>query len=342
MSGFLAGLVWKADLPRDQKYILVALADHGQDDGTRIFPSIRQTALKVGASERTVQRHINKLLRRGILEVVRESGFRRPTEYRINVDNLAFVPELMPVIKGSPVTEKGDTSDAQRRVTRVTPVTEKGDTGVARRVTPVTEKGDTGVAAYNVLNVIETSLEPSIEQEPDPPLADALFEHEFGMYETAMPKIGGKFLNRELAKSEFRRAYANRMAIIRGATNYGKSQIVKRCQEQGGQGIKFPNNFIRDGTFWDWQTPEVVESEEDKMQRDALIELTVKLKSEDSKDGIRLGDLSPPAKNLFLSLNTPWYVLRRLALTGKDIRGPQTEGLVDAKMLAAEGGSGAL
>jgi len=81
-------LVWEADLPPSEKYVLLALADHARDDGTRIYPSVKTVCRKTGFSRRTVQRHINTLLDLDVLAIVKKSVHYATTEYLIRCDKL--------------------------------------------------------------------------------------------------------------------------------------------------------------------------------------------------------------------------------------------------------------
>lgn len=96
--------VWEADLPRDQKIVLLAMADHAQDDGSRVFPGVERLAQKCGYSERSVRRKIADLKDEGLLEPVayEEGGRGHATEFNIHAENLD---------KLSYFTEKGDSGD---------------------------------------------------------------------------------------------------------------------------------------------------------------------------------------------------------------------------------------
>lgn len=67
MSDKVMAQVWDSDLPREEKAVLLAYADHAAEDGTSIYLSIRHTAWKTGYSKRSVQRIAHKLQNRGIL-----------------------------------------------------------------------------------------------------------------------------------------------------------------------------------------------------------------------------------------------------------------------------------
>jgi hypothetical protein len=69
MSVKMMGLVWDADLPRDEKFILLAYADHADHDGHNIYPSIATIARKTGYSERSVQVITRKLQEMGTMRL---------------------------------------------------------------------------------------------------------------------------------------------------------------------------------------------------------------------------------------------------------------------------------
>lgn len=124
MSIKVMSQVWELDLSPQLKLTLLGFADHADDLGI-CYPSIRRVAWKAGVSRRTVQRHVRELEEIGVLRCVEKGGGRgNPTTYRVDPekgDNLTpFRPEE---------EKKGDT-DAER----ATPVTLKGDTSDARTI----------------------------------------------------------------------------------------------------------------------------------------------------------------------------------------------------------------
>ena len=60
MSGLIMGLVWEQPISetfkRADKYVLLAYADHADQNGRNIFPSIGLISAKTGYEERQVQR----------------------------------------------------------------------------------------------------------------------------------------------------------------------------------------------------------------------------------------------------------------------------------------------
>lgn len=67
--------------------MLLALADHADDDGSQVFPSIAYVAWKTGYSERQVTRLIGDLQRLSILKLVKKAHRGRPNEYRIDLSS---------------------------------------------------------------------------------------------------------------------------------------------------------------------------------------------------------------------------------------------------------------
>lgn len=68
MSVKIMGLVWDSDLPRDEKYVLLAYADHADHEGRGIFPSYGRIAWKTGYSRRQVMRITDSLTSKNILK----------------------------------------------------------------------------------------------------------------------------------------------------------------------------------------------------------------------------------------------------------------------------------
>jgi hypothetical protein len=93
MSVYAMSVVWKSELDKAKKLILLAYADFADDDGGSIFPSIRRIAWKTGYTRRQVQR---------ITRDLEEIGYMIPGEvneelktiiYKID---LAALPKLPP------------------------------------------------------------------------------------------------------------------------------------------------------------------------------------------------------------------------------------------------------
>jgi len=86
MSIRLMAEVWTRDLPHPDQAILLALADHADDEGGSVFPSVKLVAWKTGYSTRQVQRIIRDLESRGALILVAAAVRYRANEYRIDLE----------------------------------------------------------------------------------------------------------------------------------------------------------------------------------------------------------------------------------------------------------------
>ena len=67
MSVKIMGLVWDLDLPQNEKFVLLAYADHADHNGRNMFPAVETIAKKTGYSQRSVQRTTHSLEEKGYL-----------------------------------------------------------------------------------------------------------------------------------------------------------------------------------------------------------------------------------------------------------------------------------
>ena len=67
MSVKIMGLVWDLDIPQNEKFVLLAYADHADHDGGNMFPAVSTVARKTGYSERSIQRTTRTLVEKGYL-----------------------------------------------------------------------------------------------------------------------------------------------------------------------------------------------------------------------------------------------------------------------------------
>ena len=67
MSGKVMGWVWDQPLPQNEKYVLLAYADHADHRGYNIYPSVSLIERKTGYSHRSVQRIVQRLREKGYL-----------------------------------------------------------------------------------------------------------------------------------------------------------------------------------------------------------------------------------------------------------------------------------
>lgn len=85
--------VWESRLPLMQKMVLLAMADHARDDGSKCFPSLEHLAWKCSLRRTQVKLYRARLRAKGILIKVR-GGFRGQTaEYWIDEGKFPMDPE---------------------------------------------------------------------------------------------------------------------------------------------------------------------------------------------------------------------------------------------------------
>lgn len=77
------GLVWQLELPSHLKLVLLAIADHANDDGWA-YPGQTSLARKCSVSPRQVRSSISQLVEAGLLESHRR-GDRRTNLYRVTI-----------------------------------------------------------------------------------------------------------------------------------------------------------------------------------------------------------------------------------------------------------------
>lgn len=223
MSGKVSGQVWECDLPRPEKYVLLALADHADHDGEGVKPGIELVAWKTQYDIRQVQRLVRSLEAMGALVPVEfERGGRgKVTLYRIDLSAVPRLPARPKRVtsRSQTGTVKGDIS-AQKRVTSMSPFEDQDVTLYeAERVTSQTIKGDIFSRAHTSIpgNVIETSK----QQQPLPQLSS----HENALSDV-LPKIAKRWsaIDGELTEGWLR----GELQKIEGATGpMSREQLIE-------------------------------------------------------------------------------------------------------------------
>ena len=79
MSGLLMGHAFYEELPPLPKLLLLAIADHANDDGHGAYPSQKRLAEKVGCSTRHINTLTSTLVSLGLLEITQQGGGRGHT-----------------------------------------------------------------------------------------------------------------------------------------------------------------------------------------------------------------------------------------------------------------------
>jgi hypothetical protein len=113
--------VWDYDLKHGEQAVLLAMADHANEDGTGMWPSNALLAYKTGYSERSVKRIKAQLREKGVLVIVRRASRHRPTEYRFDWSKARPKPPFGGPVDNSneggqddtPKAPRGDTSDTE-------------------------------------------------------------------------------------------------------------------------------------------------------------------------------------------------------------------------------------
>jgi len=85
VSWKISGLVWELELTHSQQSVLLALADHAEHDGSKVFPSVARISWKTGYSDRQVRRVMSELRNMKILILTKEANRYRPREYKIDI-----------------------------------------------------------------------------------------------------------------------------------------------------------------------------------------------------------------------------------------------------------------
>jgi len=75
--------VFEMELPSTEKFVLLVIADHCNDEGENAWPSVKTISRKTCLNERTVQRALRALAKKRILEVQTRASIYKPTSYRI-------------------------------------------------------------------------------------------------------------------------------------------------------------------------------------------------------------------------------------------------------------------
>jgi hypothetical protein len=102
-----------------ERLVLLAIADHADDETWTAWPSIERLAHKAKCSDRTVQRSIRSLADLGELTIIEGGGSRKTHRYTVNPQGRQIVAPPME-------------SEVTPRASGVTPTVERGDARVTR------------------------------------------------------------------------------------------------------------------------------------------------------------------------------------------------------------------
>lgn len=137
--------VWELELPKEQKFVLLALADHANDDGY-CWPSIARIAWKCGYKERRrASDIIRKLIEVGVLAEIEKAHGRTSTMYQVRPHVAArlpvFDPEVYRSSRGANMTPQGDQAPGESSAARPAGVPDRR----GANMTPQTGRDRVGV-----------------------------------------------------------------------------------------------------------------------------------------------------------------------------------------------------
>jgi hypothetical protein len=81
MSIFVQRYLWPIEIPPNDKYVAIALADYANDDGTNAYPSQSTLVKKTGLSIQTVRRSLHRLRKMEIIVLSRAANQRQSRCY---------------------------------------------------------------------------------------------------------------------------------------------------------------------------------------------------------------------------------------------------------------------
>src|SRR5262245_56804766 len=127
MSIKVMSLVYSATLgSATRKAVALKLADHADDNGRSIYPSVATIAAAIEVDRSTVQRTLKQLCKDGFLEVAKKGGGRgNPTLYRIN---LPWIQERIRPIETAAQCSLLEKKGCTETVFPCSPLGEKGRT----------------------------------------------------------------------------------------------------------------------------------------------------------------------------------------------------------------------
>lgn len=131
MSVKVTTWVWEQDLPPNMKIVLLAVADHADDDGGNSYPSHDTLAKKTGFSTRQVKRVLDSLAQSGYIEVGKAHIPHRRADRQPNMYTI-FMSQMPRhgVTDESPRGDIGAPTGCQMRHNGVTSETARGDIDV--------------------------------------------------------------------------------------------------------------------------------------------------------------------------------------------------------------------
>jgi hypothetical protein len=88
--------VWKLELAPNKRLVLLAYADHADEDGNNVFPSLARIAHKTGYSRDQVRRISRELKDDNLMVLVNGATSTKPAEYKLTLWRGSKLPPLKP------------------------------------------------------------------------------------------------------------------------------------------------------------------------------------------------------------------------------------------------------
>ena len=138
MSVSVMTLVWRSDLPANHKLVLLAYADHANDEGGSVYPGEDLMAAKTSYTSGNVRRVTKELVDAGFLHRVKRGQTGQRAEWEVDVPKLrAAQSARLLKLEGARVIAKRRAADGEEARATATP------------------------------NIIEPSIEPSLKIAPE-------------------------------------------------------------------------------------------------------------------------------------------------------------------------------
>lgn len=172
MSVTLMSQVWGLAVSRERKLVLMALADHADDDGY-CFPSAAYIAWKTEYSERQIQRILDELEKEKVILVAREHTPTTPRIYQLALGNAPKKAEYQRKPSGRGDIWRGDISEGRGDISAT-----RGDTAVSPEPSVTISNHNSTVSAKTAAPPIEGGS-VDYDKKLDQALGDTPKRHKF-------------------------------------------------------------------------------------------------------------------------------------------------------------------
>lgn len=163
MSVEVMAMVWKAKVSRPQKFVLLCLADFGNDEGDSIYPSVNYIAWKTGYSETQTRDVLQDLAAAGIITTSIQASQYGTNQYKINLDRLPMRPPYKAPKKGRPEKVGAKTGVINKVGAETEPILEKMGAETVKMGAVFEKVG----AETEPDTLVNTSVKPSEELNTD-------------------------------------------------------------------------------------------------------------------------------------------------------------------------------